>query len=418
MRKSAFSLVVILTVTIVIVNFFGTCYAQQSLPIGGKGIYLWQIWTANSGGKNLNTIIAKLKSTGISWIVIKMGDGDSFYNSAGKLLYSWATTNYSSMDSVISIFHSNGIKLLAFQYVYGVPHYWGNTWSETDVANWILDVKGIDGLMIDAEVEYDNLANRVDAARTYCDSIRAHHPNSLVGLTSWARPNSHPTFPWTTFLDRVAINMPQAYWSARPTTPQNELNLLSSQFTSNTNNWVSQGDSAAAKPIMPIGSAYGTVNQGEVASFCAACQTTYNYPGVSLWEYNQVSNSYEWDEYAVVWTATSVSNAQFSPIQYSLSQNYPNPFNPTTNISFSLPARAYVSLKIFSLVGREVATLVSGEVEAGRYVRQWNAAGCASGMYFYRLSVVPSARRDLVPTDSRNGQTGTYSDTKKLVLVK
>ena len=173
---------------------------SNHFPLEGKGIYLWQIWTANNGGKNLNTIIAKLKNTGITWIVIKMGDGDSFYNSSDKSLYTWATTNYGSMESVISIFHSNGIKLLAFQYVYGVPHYWGNTWSETDVANWILDVKGIDGLMIDAEIEYDNLANRVYAARIYCDSIRAHHPNSFIGLTAWAAPNSHPTFPWTTFL--------------------------------------------------------------------------------------------------------------------------------------------------------------------------------------------------------------------------
>ena len=101
-----------------------------------------------------------------------------------------------------------------------------------------------------------------------------------------------------------------------------------------------------------------------------------------------------------------------------LSQNYPNPFNPTTNISFTLPEQAIVSLKIFNLLGREVATLVSGYFEAGKYVRQWNAAGCASGMYFYKLSVVPSAQRDLFPADDRNGQTGTFSETKKLVLLK
>jgi cell wall-associated NlpC family hydrolase len=101
-----------------------------------------------------------------------------------------------------------------------------------------------------------------------------------------------------------------------------------------------------------------------------------------------------------------------------LLQNYPNPFNPTTTISFSLPVRAFVSLKIFNLVGREVAGLVNETKSPGAYSVQWNAAGCASGMYFYRLSVVPLARRDLVPTDSRNGQTGTFIDTKKLVLLK
>ena len=218
MKKSAFSLVAIMVITIVILAPFGKCYAQSSLPIGGKGMWLWQIWTANGGGQNLNTIITKLKSSGITWLVIKMADGDSYYNGSGKVLYSWATSNYGSMDSVVSIFHSNGIKLLAYQYVYGVPGYWGIGVTETDVANMVLGVKGIDGLLIDAEIEYDTLANRVSAARSYCDSIRAHHPNSFVALTSWARPNSHSTFPWTSFLDRVDVNMPQAYWAARPTT--------------------------------------------------------------------------------------------------------------------------------------------------------------------------------------------------------
>jgi hypothetical protein len=98
-------------------------------------------------------------------------------------------------------------------------------------------------------------------------------------------------------------------------------------------------------------------------------------------------------------SAEEPSDAQV-PKTPVLSQNYPNPFNPTTNISFSLPTRAYVSLKIFNLVGKEVATLISGEVGAGTYVRQWNAAGYASGMYFYRL------------------QTGSFNDTKKLILMK
>ena len=129
--------------------------------------------------------------------------------------------------------------------------------------------------------------------------------------------------------------------------------------------------------------------------------------------------------YRISLTGTGVGSSAVEPTNVLvattpvLSQNYPNPFNPTTIISFSLPMRAYVSLRIYSLVGRGGdVTLMSGEVEAGRYVRQWNAERCATQMYFYRLSVVPSARRDLVPTDGQNEQTGTYSDTKKLVLIK
>jgi len=88
------------------------------------------------------------------------------------------------------------------------------------------------------------------------------------------------------------------------------------------------------------------------------------------------------------------------PTTFSLSQNYPNPFNPATTISFALPSRSLVSLKVFDILGREVSTIVSGELQAGSYTRQWNASNMASGVYFYRL------------------QAGSFSETKKLLLLK
>jgi hypothetical protein len=66
-------------------------------------------------------------------------------------------------------------------------------------------------------------------------------------------------------------------------------------------------------------------------------------------------------------------------------QNYPNPFNPSTAISFSLPHAAVVSLKVYDMLGREVATLVEGREEAGEHSVTWNAEGFASGVYFCRL---------------------------------
>jgi hypothetical protein len=87
-------------------------------------------------------------------------------------------------------------------------------------------------------------------------------------------------------------------------------------------------------------------------------------------------------------------------MRFVLLQNYPNPFNPTTTISFSLPSRSFVSLKVFDILGREVATIVSEEMSAGSYSRQWNAAQMSSGIYFYRL------------------QAGTYIEMKKLVFLK
>jgi hypothetical protein len=75
-----------------------------------------------------------------------------------------------------------------------------------------------------------------------------------------------------------------------------------------------------------------------------------------------------------------------APQVFALSQNYPNPFNPTTNIEFTVPFNGRATLKVFNIVGQEVATIFNGEVEAGKYNQvQFNASGLATGVYFSRL---------------------------------
>jgi hypothetical protein len=88
------------------------------------------------------------------------------------------------------------------------------------------------------------------------------------------------------------------------------------------------------------------------------------------------------------------------PTRFALNQNFPNPFNPSTNITFSLPAKSFVTLKIFDMLGREVAAVISEELSEGTYSRQWNANGMTSGVYFYRL------------------QSGTNTETRKLILLR
>jgi endoglucanase len=88
------------------------------------------------------------------------------------------------------------------------------------------------------------------------------------------------------------------------------------------------------------------------------------------------------------------------PVTYHLGQNYPNPFNLSTNISFGIPLKSLVSLKIFDILGREAATLANEDMAAGNYTRQWNAENLASGVYFYQL------------------RAGSFIETKKLVLLK
>jgi hypothetical protein len=86
------------------------------------------------------------------------------------------------------------------------------------------------------------------------------------------------------------------------------------------------------------------------------------------------------------WTK-EITVAVAAPDKFQLFQNYPNPFNPATMISYQLPTDSRVSLKIFNLLGQEVATLVDGQRLAGHHEERWDARGLASGMYVYQLSL-------------------------------
>ena len=84
---------------------------------------------------------------------------------------------------------------------------------------------------------------------------------------------------------------------------------------------------------------------------------------------------------------SSVVNVEVSaPANFDLSQNYPNPFNPTTTINFQIPKTDFVSLKVYNIIGKEIATLVNQEETAGDYKVQFDTHNIASGTYFYKLT--------------------------------
>jgi endo-1,4-beta-xylanase len=147
--------------------------------------------------------------------------------------------------------------------------------------------------------------------------------------------------------------------------------------------------------------------------------------GVTLWGYIQgltwVTSSYlvhtdGTARPALFWLAQYIANpvgikepeaANNLPKNYDLEQNYPNPFNPATNIRYSIVKTSKVTLRIFDILGREVKILVNDVQAPGIYTVTFDAQSLASGIYFYQINATPAG-----------GQAGSFSATKKLVLLK
>ena len=128
----------------------------------------------------------------------------------------------------------------------------------------------------------------------------------------------------------------------------------------------------------------------------------------SLYSDLQNSSIFEWVDlnrtilYDSIKTITDIidENKNNIPENYSLSQNYPNPFNPSTTIKYSIPQNELVQLKVYDLLGKEVAYLVNEGHAIGNYEVEFNATNLTSGVYFYRL------------------QSSDFTETKKLILLR
>ena len=145
---------------------------------------------------------------------------------------------------------------------------------------------------------------------------------------------------------------------------------------------------------IPAGAASFHNGSGTVFSYAVTVAGTYNYQCDDHVGLGMIG-SFTAGVLSGVSTVPSIQ-----PLAFALGQNYPNPFNPATVISFELPAAGKVTLKIYNLIGQEVAAIVNENLAAGSYSKTWNAASMPSGVYFYRL------------------ETASFTATKKLIVAK
>jgi len=248
----------------------------------------------------------------------------------------------------------------------------------------------------------------------YADSISPNaHDIKIIrstdGGSNWSSPirvNDDPAgkehfFTWLT-IDQVTGYLYDVFYDRRNYTDA-ETDVYVAHSTDGGSTWINERVSAS--PFTPnTGRFFGDYNN----------ITAYNGVVRPIWT-RQDGNALS------VYTAIMnfpLAIAQITggvPKQYSLSQNYPNPFNPTTKINFSIPPSkgvggmngAEVFLRIYDVLGREVTTLISQQLNSGTYEVTWDASNFASGVYFYTLEATPTG-----------GQAGAFKETKKLMLMK
>jgi hypothetical protein len=140
--------------------------------------------------------------------------------------------------------------------------------------------------------------------------------------------------------------------------------------------------------LLTVGATFFVPDTASLGSYTAALRASYAGKETTAVRSLEVTLS------------TDAGGDRSVPLEFSLAQNYPNPFNPSTTISYTLPAQSLVTLKVFNVLGQEIATLVDGIESPGSKSVQFDGGGLPSGAYFYRL------------------QAGSYTATKMLMIVR
>lgn len=227
----------------------------------GQGMWIWYV--SQSDGGNLASIVAQAHAAGVTTLYIKGSDGSSNY---------WSQFS----PELVQTLHANGLKVCAWQYVYGTNPAGEASLGDEAVAN------GADCLVIDAESEYEG---KYGAAQAYIADLRAKIGATYpLGLASFPYVYYHTSFPYSVFLgpEGAQFNAPQMYWK----------DIGNSVDTTYANTFIS--NRVYGRPIFPLGQTYSKPSAEEVVRFREEAPL-YGAGGISFWDFQETPSS--------LWTA-------------------------------------------------------------------------------------------------------------------
>jgi len=311
-----------------VIPLFGASLDNGVDPFNlGKGDWIWEVPQTETalGVANIQGVINYETNQGMQWVTVKCGDGGSI----------WSQFDADTVNRC----HAAGLKIFGWAYAYG-----NNVQGEINVALNALNL-GADGVIIDAEAEYETNAFNNAKAIKYCQAIKQKYPTRLLAHGPSPSVHFHPSFPYLEFGTYVDVTMPQDYWGYRGFTPAQVLALMDTEFRTNLYNVWAGSATNAIKPICPVAQAdQPTVAGSDETTFVnlvladATPLTSAGYHGISFWDAQEHTAS-QW---------SNISNATVT-LMANVAPKIPGPpinrcVNQGSNATFSVTAYGSATL--------------------------------------------------------------------------
>jgi len=233
------------------------------MKLEGKGFFTWKIPRCENG--DANQIATLAKAAGLTHMLLKVADGTTIYNGTWGNPKDYTTP-------VVDALRTKGIKVWGWHYIYG-----DYPTGEANVAITRIKQYNLDGYVLDVEKEYKE-SGKKNAAKQFMTLMRNALPDMTIALSSYRYPSLHPQVPWSEFLDKCDLNMPQVYWM-KAHNPADQLERSVEELQAKT----------PSLPVVPTGAAFREFGwqptDTEVLEFFDKAKEL-NLSAVNFWEWS------------------------------------------------------------------------------------------------------------------------------------